>query len=511
MKVLFPEIAPVLVANGFRPVPITPGTKAPTRVPRWQKYTYIAAEDDPQFADCGTGILTGDVLGVDIDVPDVAVVKELLTWLLQTYGMAPVRFGNKPKTLALYRAAQPGQRKTQTAVYKNGELKGKVEILAKGQQFVAYGIHPDTKQPYTWAGGDPLTVPAAALPALTPEQVVEIIEHCAARLAQWGTGPAPAQPAPSQLGAAFLPPRAGIAADNDALITQRQPATRAELLRALADYAEFDVGDYDSWREVGAIIHHETGGSNEGLEIFIKYSRCLSGFCAGAEAGEEGCRSKWRSFGRSGAKPVTFGTLIHKLTTLRATRGPEKEGDLEGPERSIPEQVRAEVHADLVRRLPALRSDRVAPASSAIKTASDEDIAHASALLSEGLLTPVEFQALTGMDAHSVPQYLADPARLVSVQRTCLQLRNSGAIARLEALRHAREAVTIAADIMRDSEMHPSTRLNAATFVAKASGTEKPAEQAVEARGRFTLTIIRGNKEPLVISTDSVQNDEERS
>jgi Beta-ketoacyl synthase, N-terminal domain/Primase C terminal 2 (PriCT-2) len=125
----------------------------------------------------------------------------------------------------------------------------------------------------------------------------------------------------SQLGAAFFPPRAGIAADNDALITQRQPATRAELLRALADYAEFDVGDYDSWREVGAIIHHETGGSDDGLELFIKYSRRLSGFYAGAEAGEEGCRTKWRSFGRSGAKPVAFGTLIYKLTTLRATRG----------------------------------------------------------------------------------------------------------------------------------------------------------------------------------------------
>jgi hypothetical protein len=290
-----------------------------TRLPKWQKYEY-APDDDARFADCGTGILTGDLLGVDIDVPDVAVVKELLTWLLQTYGLAPVRFGNKPKALALYRAAQPAQRKMQTAVYKRGELKGKVELLAKGQQFVAYAIHPDTKQPYEWRGGDPLTVPAADLPVLTEKQVAEIIERCAARLAQWGTGAAPAQSVPQ---VAALPPRAGIAAENDALITQRQPATRAELTRALADYAEFDVGDYDSWREVGQIIHHETGGGDDGLELFIKYSRCLSGFYAGAEAGEEGCRAKWRSFGRSGAKPVGFGTLIYKLTMLRATHSAE--------------------------------------------------------------------------------------------------------------------------------------------------------------------------------------------
>jgi len=139
---LFPHVAPQLVARGYRPVPITPETKAPTRLPKWQKYEY-APDADARFADCGTGILTGDVLGVDIDVPDVEVVKELLTWLLKTYGMAPVRFGNKPKTLALYRAARPeSQRKMQTAVYKRGELKGKVEVLAKGQQFVAYAIHP---------------------------------------------------------------------------------------------------------------------------------------------------------------------------------------------------------------------------------------------------------------------------------------------------------------------------------------------------------------------------------
>jgi len=317
---LFPQAAAQLVANGYMPVPITPETKAPTRLSKWQKYVYSSA-DDARFADCGTGILTGDVLGVDIDVPDVAVVKELLTWLLQTYGMAPVRFGNKPKALALYRAAQPAMTKKQTPVFKRGELKGKVEVLAKGQQFVAYAIHPDTKQPYEWRGGDPLTVSADKLPMLTGEQVSEIIKHCAARLAEWGTGPAPVQPAPSLLGAAFLPPRAGIAADNDALIIQRQPVTRTELTRALADYAKFDVSDYDSWREVGAIIHHETGGSNEGLEIFIRYSRCLSGFSAGAEAGEEGCVRKWASFGRSGAKPVTFGTLFYKLKTLRATRG----------------------------------------------------------------------------------------------------------------------------------------------------------------------------------------------
>jgi len=320
MSLLFPRAAARLAANGYRPVPITPGTKAPTKLPRWHKYDYTPA-DDARFADCGTGILTGDVLGVDIDVPDVDVVKDLLGWLLRTYGMAPVRVGNKPKLLLLYRAALPGQRKAQTAVYRRGELKSKVEVLATGQQFVAFHVHPDTGLPYTWLGAHPLTTPASALPVLTAQQVGEIIAHCEQRLSQWGTS---AIPAPgSSLGAAFSKPGPGCdgaMVDNDALKTQRAPVTMAELKRALADYAEFDAGDYDSWREVGAVIHHETGGSDAGLDLFIKYSRCLSGFYAGAEAGEQGCDAKWRSFGRSRAKPVTFGTLVHRLTALKATR-----------------------------------------------------------------------------------------------------------------------------------------------------------------------------------------------
>ena len=37
----------------------------------------------------------------------------------------------------------------------------RVEILAEGQQFVAYGIHPDTLASYQWLQGGPDTVPVA--------------------------------------------------------------------------------------------------------------------------------------------------------------------------------------------------------------------------------------------------------------------------------------------------------------------------------------------------------------
>jgi hypothetical protein len=130
---------------------------------------------------------------------------------------------------------------------------------------------------------------------------------------------------------------------------------------------------------------------------------------------------------------------------------------------------------------------------------SSEDVARAIALLSEGVVEPHEFLALTGLDAFAVPTLLQSHDMLAAVQRATLQLRNSGALARLEAARHAREAVEVAASIMRDSEMHASNRLNAATFIAKASGTERPAAEAIEPQERFTITINLGPDQPPVV------------
>lgn len=131
------------------------------------------------------------------------------------------------------------------------------------------------------------------------------------------------------------------------------------------------------------------------------------------------------------------------------------------------------------------------------------DFARAVALLSEGLLSDVEFRAVTGVEVRDVPPRLADMATLAAVQRSSLQLRNSGALARLEAARYAREAVSIAAGIMRDSDMHPSTRLNAATFVAKASGTERPPAESGQAAERHTVIInIGGDRPPVVVLSE---------
>jgi hypothetical protein len=128
-------------------------------------------------------------------------------------------------------------------------------------------------------------------------------------------------------------------------------------------------------------------------------------------------------------------------------------------------------------------------------------------LLSDGLLTPEEFEADTALPVAQVPGLLDDPAVLAEVRRLRQVLRASGSLARLEAINHAREAVKIAALIMRDQEMHPSNRLNAATFIARAAGTERPAHESADPRhGKVKITInIGGEKSPLIIEADAVK------
>jgi hypothetical protein len=133
------------------------------------------------------------------------------------------------------------------------------------------------------------------------------------------------------------------------------------------------------------------------------------------------------------------------------------------------------------------------------ETNASNDIARAVALLSEDLVTPTEFKALTGIDAHDVPQWLLDAKALTGVQKVTMRLRNSGALARFEAARHARDAVLVAANIMRDGEIHASNRLNAATFIAKVSGIERPPAEPLETQQRVVITINIGRDRPPVV------------
>jgi AAA domain/Primase C terminal 2 (PriCT-2)/Bifunctional DNA primase/polymerase, N-terminal len=178
----FGEVAQRLVDNGYPVLPLIFGEKRPSIAADWTHYAFEPKHTRGAFShkDDGTGILTGEIVGLDIDVRDPAVAAEIETLAETSFGKVPRRIGAAPKVLMVLRTDNPFSKITSNEVTLPGdavgEKKHKVEVLGVGQQFVAYNQHPDTGKPYRWNGaGDPLSVPASQLPTVTEAQMREFI------------------------------------------------------------------------------------------------------------------------------------------------------------------------------------------------------------------------------------------------------------------------------------------------------------------------------------------------
>jgi hypothetical protein len=177
----FGEAAPTLLTQGYRPTP-TNGKAA--FLPEWERRS-LTPEDIEQYKACNVGIVCGEVLGLDLDILDVkvrntvyAAWRDALPEFWAAMKTSPRRYGKEPKVLHLFRAAQPGITKREIKLLPPGEEREqKIEVLATGQQFVAYGIHPDTHKPYKWNGaGEPCTVRVESLPVLDVATIDALLE-----------------------------------------------------------------------------------------------------------------------------------------------------------------------------------------------------------------------------------------------------------------------------------------------------------------------------------------------
>jgi putative DNA primase/helicase len=235
----FGIVAPRLVANGYLPVPIKIGTKRPP-MNGWPEFRV----DDAalaEYREYGTGLLCGQLVGVDIDVLHAQAAAELHAQARTMLGKGPARVGLAPKVLIAYRASTPF-RKRQTRTFVIDGHASKVEILADGQQFVSHALHPDTKQPYRWLDADPLSVPFAQLPEVSEERIGAFIIAAESVLTKYGT---PQKPDRANGGE---PPREHRPAGDD------DPIRRAYVEAALAD-------------ETKRVATAGRGGRNDALNI----------------------------------------------------------------------------------------------------------------------------------------------------------------------------------------------------------------------------------------------------
>ena len=113
------------------------------------------------------------MLAVDIDINEQSHADIIENLATATLGRSPFcRFGNGEKRLLLYWIAEPIRKR------RSGRWgEHQVEILSRGSQFCAYGMHPDTRLPYEWVEAEPLADDIDKLPEVNEAAVDRFVEQ----------------------------------------------------------------------------------------------------------------------------------------------------------------------------------------------------------------------------------------------------------------------------------------------------------------------------------------------
>ncbi len=294
-----------LVEQGYTVVPIRSGSKRPTgaEVDGWTERFYdekaLRRLAERGYKDGNIGINTKDAPAVDLDIYDADVAQEMEEWVIENYGDAPVRVGQAPKRLLAFRTDEPFRKLSSTWRDTAGK-DHKIEILGAGQQYVAFGTHPDTKKPYTWTSLDtPLDTAWADLPELTHLQAVEIIEHFEEVCERLGWT--------RRSGS-----HGGAIGTGDDLDTMKPALSITEdtIIDALS-YIDNDDADYDEYMLVGFALHHQYGGDARGLELWHEWAGKSSKY------DPSDVNRRYRSMGH-GPDTATFATILYRANDIKA-------------------------------------------------------------------------------------------------------------------------------------------------------------------------------------------------
>jgi len=275
------DFGPMLIENGYNIIPVAKGTKRPA-VSNWSRIKSTPELIESWDADASIGITTGEVVAIDIDCYDKDTTNAIVKYCNKNIGKGLGRIGRAPKALLLYRTDTPMSKSVSAKFTDADGNTNCIEILGKGQQLVAYGIHPETKKEYLWPKACPFTVPVADLPTISAEQITELFSFF--------DDTAPSKWERSSTGSLLTQQPA---ANQDNVLSfenMRQPTglSTKELTRHLS---HMDPEPYDEWLLVGQALHHEFDGGYDGLTHWVDWSSNASSY-----DGHELLESKWASF-----------------------------------------------------------------------------------------------------------------------------------------------------------------------------------------------------------------------
>jgi len=298
---------PALVAARYMLVPIKSGEKYPNKK-GWPQLR-ATIDDVKEWANTryygGLGVLGEFNPGIDIDVQDREVVKKIINYCRENIGVTPVRLGDAPRVLIPCCAPIGGLGPDNSAKYEDElGVSHQIEIKAKGQQWVAYGIHPKTRKPYTWSGGELHEVDSDLLPELTGEKIEALFKYFESIVpSDW-----------DKLSKGRTRPRVGGYTTDGTLqgadaFENYKPALHIDpdrvrsILAALSPDGKVNGA---GWRTVGMALHHQFSGDDEGKEIFREWSE------NSIEYDYDEIEARWPSWTANtyGGNPVTFATVI---------------------------------------------------------------------------------------------------------------------------------------------------------------------------------------------------------
>lgn len=297
----FQDHGRALLGNGYLIIPIKPGHKRPA-LDNWQT-ARLGAADLTRYPAHGVGVLCGQgaqpIAAIDVDTLDEGLAARFVAWCQEHLGATCERVGNAPKILLAYRAEAEGWGKATGAWFEDlGGGRHRLEVLGKGQQFVAYHIHPDTGEPYEWVDlfGGLDAMQARDLPVVTEAQIEEALQVFEAMAEEAGLG----RVSGSRNKAGGM-----TSAPSDDPLMAFEPPVGIDLSEARRLVAYVDNEDYDTWLKVGMSLHHEFDGSVAALDLWDEWSSTAANY-----ASREDLEKRWDSFGKSGRNPTTARWLL---------------------------------------------------------------------------------------------------------------------------------------------------------------------------------------------------------
>lgn len=309
MVAYFKKYGRAVIDNGYEIVPIIPGKKAPaeddwTEVDFNSQYRSLSRKK----GHWGIGIKTEHTPLVDIDCYDKVIVRKMIAKATELCGETLQRVGEAPKTGLLYRTDDPF-RKVQSKVYLDDEgRRVKLEVLGKGQQFVGYHIHPDTKKPYRWEDKQhPGIVAADDLNAIYQEDAEQLADYFT-ELAEEAGWELAASSGRSRLDDRDYDP------DDPFIDAKETVGFSIEEQRAHVMTVPGNT-DYDLWTDIGMALYHENNGSHDGLLVWHEWSADAHNYDSDA------LDAKWPTFKIEGKRrePLTF-RYIMKLAKKEEER-----------------------------------------------------------------------------------------------------------------------------------------------------------------------------------------------